>query len=63
MKSKTTINSLLTIFRQAMTPPTAIERIEAHLEAALDITRDTERPEAECMAELRKRLALLPCDI
>ncbi len=63
MKPKNMIALEAVFRRECGKPITTIERLAAHLEAALDITRDTERPEAECMAELRKRLALLPCDI
>jgi hypothetical protein len=47
-------------FFKCFTPPTELERIEAHLEAALDCARDTSKSEADRMRELRTRIKLMP---
>jgi hypothetical protein len=51
---------LLAIFRRAIRPPTPLERLETHLEAALEVARDESRTEAERLQELKTRLRLLP---
>jgi hypothetical protein len=54
------VKELIQIFCRAMIPPTPLERLETHLEAALEVARDESRTEAERLRELNTRLRLMP---
>jgi len=67
LERKDQVNRIRHAFFSAFRPPNRkaeddLERITVHLEAALHVANDTKRTEEDRIAELRKRIRLMPVE-